>query len=56
MGKKDKKQKKEEKITLSKSNPKIEEIIDDYPESLMAHPRGTFEEQLRKHLMKHNVK
>lgn len=57
MSKKNKKKSKEQKIfTSSKSNPRIEEIIKDYPESLMAHPRASFEEQLRKHLLKHKIK
>jgi|TARA_R100000049_G_C1936726_1_gene80630 hypothetical protein len=38
------------------SNPLIEKIIADFPESLHAHPRGSFEDQLRKHLLKHKVK
>jgi len=47
---------KEEVIAKPKSNPKIEEIIKDYPQQLTAHPRGSFEDQLRKHLLKHNIK
>lgn len=50
------KQKEIKKIISIKSNEKIEEIINDYPQSLIAHPRGSFEEQLRKHLVKHKIK
>ncbi len=39
----------------TKSNPTIDKIISDYPESIIACPRGAFEEQLRKHLIKHKV-
>lgn len=53
---KSKKEKEVKVITKSKSNPKIEEIILDYPERLFAYPRTTFEEQLRKHLLKHKIK
>lgn len=53
---KPKKKEKEIKIIMVKSNPKVEEIIKDYPVSLRAHPRGMFEEQLRTHLLKHKIK
>ncbi len=43
-------------IKRPKSNPKIEEIISNYPEKLTAYPRGAFEEQLRNHLLKHKIK
>ncbi len=39
----------------TKSNSTIDKIIKDYPESIIACPRGAFEEQLRKHLIKHKV-
>ena len=54
--KKEKSEKKEVKLVINKANEKIEEIIKDYPESLCAAPRGNFEDQLRKHLIKHKVK
>ena len=53
---KPKKKDKQIKIVRIKSNPRVEEIIKDYPETLAAHPRGLFEEQLRKHLLKHDIK
>ena len=57
MKKKKERKKEEEKIVpKARFNDKVDEIIKDYPESLTAHPRGSFEEQLGKHLMKHKVK
>ncbi len=50
------KKKQEVKVSSIKSNKKVEEIIQDYPESLIAHPRALFENQLRKHLLKHKIK
>lgn len=54
--KKKKKQKEEVKIVSVKSNPKIKEIVADYPKSIIAFPRARFEEQLKNHLLKHKVK
>ena len=53
-----KKQKEEVKALFKnvKSNPKIDEIVADYPKELHACPRPYFEEQLKKHLLKHNIK
>ncbi len=51
-----KKEKKEVKIFSIESNPKVEEIIKTYPEILKAHPRASFEDQLRRHLLKSKVK
>lgn len=54
-----KKQRKKEEVKIikkPKSNPKVEEIISDYPIKLTAYPRGSFEEQLRQHLLKHKIK
>ncbi len=31
----------------------VEEIVTTYPQEIICHPRGSFEEQLRKHLCKH---
>ncbi len=57
MKKKNKKQNKEPKLSSGiKTNPKIEEIVDDYPKSLIACPRAGFEDQLKQHLLKHKVK
>ncbi|MBA7623831.1 hypothetical protein ES703_31230 [subsurface metagenome] len=53
---KQKKGKKEKKIIPSKTNSKVEEIIEDYPQKLTAYPRESFEEQLRNHLTKHKIK
>lgn len=50
------KKEQEIKIVSIKSNPKVDEIIADYPKSLIAHPRGQFEHQLKAHLLKHKVK
>lgn len=53
---KDKKKKQEVKIVHTPSNPKVDEIVKDYPESLYAHPRAAFEDQLKRHLLKHHIK
>lgn len=50
------KEKEKVKIKVLESNPKIEEIIKDYPKSLTVQPRTLFENQLRKHLLKHKIK
>ncbi len=55
MVKKKKEKEAEVIVTKSKSNPKIEEIVLDYPPKILVYPRGIFEEQLRKHLLKHKV-
>lgn len=39
-----------------KSNPKIDEIVKDFPTPLCAYPRARFEEQLKNHLIKHKIK
>lgn len=54
MSKKDKKP--EIKIKSIKSNKRVDEIVADYPEKLMAYPRSLFEQQLKEHLLKHGVK
>ncbi len=53
--KKEKKQQ-EIKIGSAKSNEKVDEIVADYPKSIIAFPRERFEEQLRNHLLKHKIK
>ncbi len=50
------KKNKEVKITSMKSNPKVDEIVADYPESIIAVLRSSFEYQLKKHLLKHKIK
>jgi len=61
MGKKEKHKEKEKQTEPVKeripqgSNPRVEEIIADYPDSIHEAPRTYFEEQLRKHLLKHKV-
>ena len=44
------------KINVVKSNSKVDEIIEDYPQELKVSPRASFEDQLKKHLLKHNIK
>lgn len=53
---KTKKETKPKIVTQIESNPKIEEIIADYPDSIHGAPRLYFEEQLRSHLLKHKIK
>lgn len=48
--------KQEIKTSRANTNPKIEEIVKDYPKSLEVSPRELFEDQLRKHLIKHKIK
>lgn len=48
--------KKTDKNRQIKSNPKINEIVKDFPEQLKAYPRSSFENQLKEHLVKHGVK
>jgi hypothetical protein len=48
------KEKKEKK--KRESNPKIDSIVNDYPNNVKVHPKENFEEQLKEHLIKHNVK
>ena len=50
------KKKQEIKIVSVESNERVDKIVADYPASLIAHPRPSFEDQLRKHLLKHKVK
>lgn len=47
---------KKEEIPKLNSNPKIDEIVNDFPESITAYPRARFEHQLKQHLIKHKVK
>ncbi len=37
------------------SNKRVDEIVADFPKSIVCCPRGSFEHQLREHLLKHKV-
>lgn len=53
---KKKKEKQEIKFVSVKSNSKVDEIVKDYPKSIIAFPRSGFENQLKIHLLKHSIK
>ncbi len=54
--KKAKQDKQEVRIRSIKSNARVDEIVEDYPEKLVAYPRALFEQQLKEHLLKHGIK
>ncbi len=53
---KNKKEKQAPKKFRVESNPRVNEIVADYPREVTMFPREEFEEQLKKHLIKHGIK